>query len=189
MMKTALATAALAAVVLSPTPAHAGLRSTYQARYDEVAKRHGARAPGRNILKYGMRNGRRASHRQLARSAATLKRMLTVVRRRPPARYAAPVATLSPTRSVATTPTATPVASGGGGGCGGGYRGLYQFDCQTWQSVGGSGDPAAASPAEQTRRAAILRSRRGSSPWPNCGGGSLASIAQCESGGNPSAVG
>jgi len=49
------------------------------------------------------------------------------------------------------------------------YRGLYQFDEGTWASVGGSGDPAAASPAEQTMRAAMLYSRSGSSPWPVCG--------------------
>ncbi len=52
---------------------------------------------------------------------------------------------------------------------GGRYRGAYQFDRQTWQSVGGSGDPAAASPAEQDARAAALRTQRGSNPWPNCG--------------------
>jgi soluble lytic murein transglycosylase-like protein len=52
---------------------------------------------------------------------------------------------------------------------GGTYRGLYQFDQGTWESVGGSGDPAAASPAEQTYRAALLYSRSGSSPWPICG--------------------
>lgn len=52
---------------------------------------------------------------------------------------------------------------------GGTYRGLYQFDYGTWASVGGSGDPAAASPAEQTYRAALLYSRSGSSPWPVCG--------------------
>ena len=49
------------------------------------------------------------------------------------------------------------------------YRGAYQFDSQTWASVGGSGDPAAASPAEQDARASQLRSERGSNPWPNCG--------------------
>ena len=49
------------------------------------------------------------------------------------------------------------------------YRGAYQFDQQTWQSVGGSGDPAAASPAEQDSRAARLQSQRGSNPWPSCG--------------------
>ena len=49
------------------------------------------------------------------------------------------------------------------------YRGAYQFDVPTWQSVGGSGDPAAASPAEQDARASQLWSQRGSNPWPNCG--------------------
>jgi transglycosylase-like protein len=54
----------------------------------------------------------------------------------------------------------------GGGGL---YRGAYQFDQHTWESVGGSGDPAAAPMAEQTRRAAILYSRTGASSWPVCG--------------------
>jgi soluble lytic murein transglycosylase-like protein len=49
------------------------------------------------------------------------------------------------------------------------YRGKYQFDYGTWASVGGSGDPAAASVAEQDYRAALLYSRGGSSPWPICG--------------------
>lgn len=49
------------------------------------------------------------------------------------------------------------------------YRGAYQFDRPTWQSVGGSGDPAAASPAEQDARASQLWSQRGSNPWPSCG--------------------
>jgi soluble lytic murein transglycosylase-like protein len=49
------------------------------------------------------------------------------------------------------------------------YRGKYQFDYGTWASVGGSGDPAAASEAEQDYRAALLYSRSGSSPWPVCG--------------------
>jgi hypothetical protein len=54
-------------------------------------------------------------------------------------------------------------------GGGGAYRGKYQFDRQTWASVGGSGDPASASESEQDRRAAALYSQRGSSPWPTCG--------------------
>jgi hypothetical protein len=49
------------------------------------------------------------------------------------------------------------------------YRGKYQFDLGTWASVGGSGDPAAASEQEQDYRAALLYSRAGSSPWPVCG--------------------
>ncbi len=51
----------------------------------------------------------------------------------------------------------------------GSYHGLYQFDYGTWASVGGSGDPGAASPEEQTYRAAMLYSKSGSSPWPICG--------------------
>ncbi len=49
------------------------------------------------------------------------------------------------------------------------YRGAYQFDQATWKSVGGTGDPAAAPPDEQDRRARLLYERRGSSPWPFCG--------------------
>ncbi len=49
------------------------------------------------------------------------------------------------------------------------YRGAYQFDRRTWQSVGGSGDPAQASPAEQDMRAQMLYNQRGRSPWPVCG--------------------
>lgn len=49
------------------------------------------------------------------------------------------------------------------------YHGLYQFDAQTWQSVGGSGVASQASAAEQTKRAQILYDQRGSQPWPVCG--------------------
>ena len=49
------------------------------------------------------------------------------------------------------------------------YRGLYQFSTETWRSVGGSGDPAAASAAEQTRRAQMLLARSGAGQWPECG--------------------
>jgi hypothetical protein len=49
------------------------------------------------------------------------------------------------------------------------YRGKYQFDYGTWESVGGSGDPAAAPEQEQDYRAALLYSQSGSSPWPVCG--------------------
>lgn len=90
-------------------------------------------------------------------------------------------------RQSATIGTQGVVSSGGGGGnlaairacessgnygavsADGLYRGAYQFDRQTWQSVGGSGDPAAASAAEQDARASQLWSQRGSNPWPNCG--------------------
>jgi soluble lytic murein transglycosylase-like protein len=51
----------------------------------------------------------------------------------------------------------------------GSYRGKYQFAFGTWESVGGSGDPAAAPEQEQDYRAALLYASSGSSPWPVCG--------------------
>jgi hypothetical protein len=50
-----------------------------------------------------------------------------------------------------------------------GYYGKYQFDLGTWQSLGGSGNPADAPEAEQDMRASMLYARAGSSPWPVCG--------------------
>jgi len=49
------------------------------------------------------------------------------------------------------------------------YRGAYQFDLPTWKTVGGTGDPALASPEEQDARARELYARRGPQPWPVCG--------------------
>lgn len=51
----------------------------------------------------------------------------------------------------------------------GSYRGKYQFSFSTWETVGGSGDPAAAPEHEQDYRAALLYVQSGSSPWPVCG--------------------
>jgi LysM repeat protein len=50
-----------------------------------------------------------------------------------------------------------------------GYYGLFQFDLQTWRSVGGTGNPTKASAAEQLMRAKKLYAQRGASPWPVCG--------------------
>jgi hypothetical protein len=52
---------------------------------------------------------------------------------------------------------------------GNGFYGKYQFTLSTWASVGGTGNPAQASEAEQNRRAALLYAREGASPWPVCG--------------------
>jgi uncharacterized protein YabE (DUF348 family) len=48
------------------------------------------------------------------------------------------------------------------------YYGLYQFSLGTWASVGGSGLPSQASPAEQTQRAQALQARSGWGQWPHC---------------------
>jgi transglycosylase-like protein len=52
---------------------------------------------------------------------------------------------------------------------GNGFYGKYQFTLETWQAVGGSGNPAQASEVEQDRRAAALYAQSGPSPWPVCG--------------------
>ncbi len=86
----------------------------------------------------------------------------------------------SPGWSDAPTPTSTAspqleaIAACESGGnpatnTGNGFYGKYQFTQETWQSVGGTGNPAAASEAEQDRRAAQLLAQSGSSPWPVCG--------------------
>ncbi|RNL82885.1 resuscitation-promoting factor [Halostreptopolyspora alba] len=54
----------------------------------------------------------------------------------------------------------------------GGYYGLYQFSMASWESVGGSGSPAEASPAEQTMRAKKLYNAvdgNWQGQWPECG--------------------
>jgi hypothetical protein len=74
----------------------------------------------------------------------------------------------------AASPTLEAIAACESGGnpaadTGNGFYGKYQFDMSTWQSVGGTGNPAAASEAEQDRRAAALYDAAGPSPWPVCG--------------------
>jgi hypothetical protein len=49
------------------------------------------------------------------------------------------------------------------------YRGAYQFDTSTWQSVGGTGSPERASKSEQDFRALYLYRMRGLQPW-ECAG-------------------
>ena len=76
--------------------------------------------------------------------------------------------------NASASPTLEAIAaceSGGNPGTntGNGFYGKYQFTLGTWQSVGGSGNPASASEAEQNKRAALLYAREGASPWPVCG--------------------
>jgi hypothetical protein len=80
------------------------------------------------------------------------------------------------TRSATTAPSATlaRIAQCESGGnptavsADGRYRGKYQFSRATWRFMGGQGDPARATEAEQDRRAAKLLAQAGTSPWPNC---------------------
>jgi peptidoglycan hydrolase-like protein with peptidoglycan-binding domain len=48
------------------------------------------------------------------------------------------------------------------------YRGKYQFSQATWESLGGTGDPAEADENVQDMYAAALYNQRGLAPWPAC---------------------
>jgi soluble lytic murein transglycosylase-like protein len=111
-------------------------------------------------------NSLEVARRQVRRAQAARSRGLT---------YGGADGVSTPESVGVSTATLTAIASCESGGdpaaisADGAYRGKYQFDSGTWASVGGSGDPAAASEAEQDYRAALLYARAGSSPWPNCG--------------------
>ncbi|CAM3019564.1 transglycosylase family protein [Saccharomonospora xinjiangensis] len=68
---------------------------------------------------------------------------------------------------------------------GNGYYGAYQFDLPTWRSVGGSGRPDQASPAEQDYRALYLYRMRGWQPWTCAATLGLAADADAASGTPP----
>ena len=53
-------------------------------------------------------------------------------------------------------------------GGGGQFRGKYQFMQSTWEAMGGTGDPAQATEAEQDYRAAVLFVKWGPGQWPVC---------------------
>lgn len=51
---------------------------------------------------------------------------------------------------------------------GNGYYGAFQFDLQTWRSVGRTGYPHEHSYGEQKAAAIDLHAQRGWHPWPTC---------------------
>lgn len=51
---------------------------------------------------------------------------------------------------------------------GNGFYGAYQFSLSTWQSLGYSGLPSDASPAQQDAAAQQLQAQDGWGPWPGC---------------------
>lgn len=93
-----------------------------------------------------------------------------------------PAQTQSATRTAAAAPAAATVASGSvwdrlaqcessgnwSANTGNGYYGGLQFNLATWQSNGGTGNPANASREQQIAVAQTLHSKRGFSPWPAC---------------------
>jgi hypothetical protein len=109
---------------------------------------------------------RAQQHRaQVRKKRAEARRKARARKRAAKAAAAAPTASPALQAIAACESGGNPRAIGGGGA----YRGKYQFSPSTWAAVGGSGDPAAASEAEQDRRAAMLYARSGASSWPVCG--------------------
>jgi hypothetical protein len=94
------------------------------------------------------------------------KRQLALAVRRAQPPKPEPVAVPSHLQAIAQCESGGDPRAIGGGGL---YRGKYQFSVATWQGVGGSGDPAAATEAEQDRRAIMLYERSGPGQWPVCG--------------------
>jgi Transglycosylase-like domain len=143
----------------------AGVQRTYLKLYEKAKRRGGD--PGRNILLRGVATRddriRSATRAELRESIDVLKRMTA-----PPAAGVPGGTVVSPQLEAiaACESGGNPTAIGGGGL----YRGKYQFTYETWASVGGSGDPAAAPEAEQDARAAALLARDGAGHWPVCGG-------------------
>ncbi len=146
-----------------------------QDRYLKLHKkaRKDGEKPGRNVIRDGVRERdgdiRLANARDVKKSVRVLNRMT--------APEASAVGSTSSTESggggapsgqlqaiAACESGGDPSAVGGGGQ----YRGKYQFSRETWASVGGSGDPAAAPEAEQDKRAAQLLSQGGAGHWPVC---------------------
>jgi hypothetical protein len=189
MRTTTTAVLAVGATALAPSPAHAQqasvqvplaghltVASQMRAEHTELAQQR--------LTRKAWRLARRLAHeRDDSFSPHAYRRR---VRDEPPARLARRVRALRrdlaaarrAERRRARAATASPALeaiaaceSGGNPGTdtGNGFYGKYQFTLSTWQSVGGSGNPAAASEAEQNRRAAMLYAREGASPWPVCG--------------------
>ena len=142
------------------------LADRYQREYRQ-AEQAGAE-PGRHIIRDDVRKDggrvREARAGEVRESIAVLERM------QQPA--AAPAAGGAAT-GVSSSLAAIAACESGGDPTAvspdGRYRGKYQFDQQTWESVGGSGDPAAAPEAVQDELAARLQAQAGSTPWPVCG--------------------
>lgn len=197
ILKIAWATFALLALAAAPAVAsqRPAYERTYLRSYAELVQRHGVHSVGCNLVtnKYHNRCHRKATRHAVMKSIATIHRMLYVPP--PPKRVvSAPTPTASAATAARTTSNAPNTASGSGyvppggpgagtlaairacesGGnystnTGNGFYGAYQFTQSTWNSVGGSGNPANASPAEQDKRAAMLYAQQGASPWPVCG--------------------
>jgi len=155
----AVPSAALAASADNHAPDRDALHPSGKLTHDEGLKDR--------LVRTNVRLSRRLDRKPRVRRLQTLP--VSVLRDRNQ-RLRKRVARLTP----ATPPHLEAIAACESGGnpstdTGNGFYGKYQFTQQTWESVGGTGNPAAASEAEQDRRAAALYAQQGASPWPVCG--------------------
>jgi hypothetical protein len=187
-------TALLAAIMVASFPSTASadradcgkkLENNYSRLYDEVVDRHGTRAPGRNIRKYGYvkRNQmvRNAKCRELRKSRNQLKQLLVVPK---PYRSVSTATTeaVNPHQMPSGVQTAQAASTGGSSNSmvnpacesggnpqvwdpSGTYWGKYQFDKPTWIAHGGAaGSYGSASEVEQDR----IAGKVSYDAWPNC---------------------
>ena len=129
-------------------------------RLHEAAREHD-KNPGRNIVRHGLASGKEAPKSQIEES---IERMWIMLHPGDYPAYPSGPVNEHLARIMQCESGGDPTAVSPGGD----YRGAYQFDYGTWESVGGSGDPAAAPIEEQHHRAGLLYAQRGSAPWPVC---------------------
>lgn len=129
-------------------------RHKYLNLYFAVRHKEGKRAPGRQILKQGVRHHHKvkpATAKEVAQSIRQLRMLLhPMLSAQPPAQAPGGVLTARAVGGVAAC--IRQFESGGNYAAvdpSGAYRGAYQFDYATFAAAGGHGDPAAASPSEQ----------------------------------------
>lgn len=162
----------------------------------EVVRALGKRAPGRDIVRWGVvkRNGktRRATQAELMNYRDALSRMLAPARPSPTAASHSSTAGVSSSTSGQTPAPqyrAVTDSSSSGSGAGNlptctwqpesggdwhavnsssGAGGRYQIMPSTWAAYGGTGSPQDASPAEQTAVAERIMQSQGPSAWVNC---------------------
>jgi hypothetical protein len=169
------------ALVAPAGAAHKGLcERAYQARI-AVVKKHGKRAPGRNICRFGVQskfNKNWTKAPTSAQKAVYLRHLKDILH--PPIYMSAvgapanpPAGTLSPRGSL---PACTWAPESGGNYHGPnnpktGASGKYQIIPSTWASYGGTkyaSQARDATPAQQDEIAAKIASQGGLSNWVNC---------------------
>lgn len=145
----------------------------FERAHKKVAKRFGAATAGRRLTSKGIRfkwvsdSGKR-KHWGVRKATWPEVRKATARLR---TRLATPVAPAIASSDQQWLAKVRQCESGGNYSIdtGNGFFGAYQFTNSSWAAVGGSGNPAAASPAEQDMRALKLRKLQGTGAWPNCG--------------------